>query len=99
VVQKELFLIWDHTSSRAVEGDLRDVNLMIGGSDQDGIAVPLLPIGDCVLGRSEKSPTRGAFIGVHGRHPYSNGRADIQGLDGFVEMVRHRLRILGSCTE
>jgi hypothetical protein len=99
VVQKELFLIWDHTSSRVIEGDLRDVNLMIGGSDQDGIAVLLLPIGNCVLGRSEKNPTRGAFIGVRGRHPYSNGRADIQGLDGFVEMVRHRLRILGSCTE
>jgi hypothetical protein len=82
-----------------IEGDLRDVNLMIGGSDQDGIAVLLLPIGNCVLGRSEKNPTRGAFIGVRSRHPYSNGRADIQGLDGFVEMVRHRLRILGSCTE
>ena len=99
MVQTELFLIWDHILSCVIEGDLWEVSLMIGGSDQDGIAVLLLPIGNCVLGRSEKGRTRGAFIGIRGRHPYGNDRAEIQSLDGFVEMVRHRLRILGSCTK
>ena len=98
-VQTELFLIGDRTSSRVIEGDLWEVSLMIGGRDQDGNAVLLLPLGNCVLGRSEKVRTSSAFIGIRGGHPYSNGGAEIQGLDGFVKMVRHRLRILGSCTE
>jgi len=98
VVQTELFLIWDPTSSRVIVGGLWEVRLMIGGRDQDRNTVLLLPIGNCVLGRSEKSRTRGAFVGIRGRHPYSNGRAKIQSLDGFVEMVRDGLRILDPCT-
>ena len=77
MVQKGLFLIWDHTLSRVIEGDLWEVSLMIGGSDQNGITEILLAIGNCVLGRSEKGRTRGAFIGIRGRHPNSNGGAEI----------------------
>jgi len=77
VVQKELFLIWGHTLSRVIEGDLWEVSLMIGGSDQNGITEILLAIGNGALGRSEKGRTRGAFIGIRGRHPYSNGGAEI----------------------
>jgi len=70
-------LIWGHTLSRVIEGDLWEVSLMIGGSDQNGIAEILLAIGNGALGRSEKGRTRGAFIGIRGRHPYSNGGAEI----------------------
>jgi len=98
-IQKQLVLIWGHTLSRVIEGDLWEVSIRMEDSDQSGIAVLLLTIGNCVLGRSEKGCTRGAFMGIRGRVPYSNGRAEIQGLDGFVEMVRQRLRILGSFTK
>ena len=81
-----------------IEDDLWGVNLMMGGCDHNRIAVLLLTIRNCVLGRSEKGCARGAFMGIRGRYPYSNGRAEIQGLDCFVEMVRQRLRILGPCT-
>ena len=94
-----MVLIWGHTLSRVIEGSLWEVSLRMEDIEENGIAVPLLTIGNCVLGRSEKGCTRGAFMGIRGRVPYSNGRAEIQGLDGFVEMVRQRLRILGSCTK
>ena len=96
VVQKALFVIWDHIVSRVAEGDLWEVSLTIGGSDHDGVLVFLLPIDSCVLGRREKGHTRGAFLGICGRYPYSNEVAKIQGIDGCVKMVCYGLRILGS---
>lgn len=89
----------DCAPCRVIERDLRDDSLMIRDSDQDGIACQLLPIGNCILSRREEVRTRVAFIGIRSRHPDINDGTKIQGLDGFVQMVYHRLRILGSCTK
>ena len=94
---KQLFVIWQQAFSHG-RTQSAEFNLMKGGRDQNGIAVRLLPIGDCVLGRSEKDRTRRAFLGVRGRHPYSHAKAQIQGLDGFLQLVHHRRCLFGSCT-
>jgi len=95
VIQKTPCLIWDHIVSRVAKGDLWEISLTIGGSDHDGIFVFLLPMESCVLGRCEKGCTRGAFLGICGRCPYSNEVTKIQGIDGVVKMVCYRRRILG----
>ena len=89
----------DRAPCRVIEHDLWDDSLMVRDSHQDGIACHLLPIGNCILSRREKVPTRVTFIGIRRRHPYRNYGAEIQGLDGFAETVYHGLRILSSCAK
>ena len=82
-----------------IEDDLREVNLMIGGSDQEGLRFSYFRLGTAFLAEVRRVAREVPSWGVCGRHSYSNGGAEVQGFDGFVEVVRHRLRSLSSCTE